>query len=89
MSNESRKLVKATENIAKEFGIKFCTKCNLTRPVEGGRILPIGRGRTRWECATCVARKKPSGFSEKRKQDAVPGVQSQDGVQSDETLQRP
>lgn len=86
MSNSSRQLIRATESIAKNFGIKYCTKCNLSRPVDGGRIVPIGRGRTRWECSTCVERKKPSGFSEKRKKDAVPGVQSQDGVQPDEKL---
>jgi hypothetical protein len=88
MNETNRKLIKATEAIAKNYGIKYCTKCSLTRPIEGGRIVPVVRGRTRWECSSCVAKKSMSRFASKGKQDAVPGVQSQDGVQSNQELQR-
>jgi hypothetical protein len=62
----NRKLIKATETIAKEYGIKFCTSCNLTRPVEGGKTVPVANGRTRWKCATCAAKLKPTGFKNRK-----------------------
>jgi hypothetical protein len=90
VGNETtRKLIKTTEAIAKNFGLKFCTQCNLTRPVEGGKVFKITNGRTRWKCATCTARMKPSGFGEKRRKDAVPEVRQQDGMQPDKKLHRP
>ena len=58
----SRKLIEVTGAIEKNFGIKFCTQCSLTRPVEGGKVFPISNGRTRWKCASCVKKLKPSGF---------------------------
>jgi len=63
MSNKTnRDLAKTTEAIAKNFGLRFCTQCNLTRPVEGGKIFPLPNGRTRWKCASCTKKQKPSGF---------------------------
>ena len=48
MSNKTnRDLAKTTEAIAKNFGLRYCTQCNLTRPVEGGKIFPLPNGRTR------------------------------------------
>lgn len=66
MSLESRKLVKATENIANELGIRFCTACNLTKQAYGGKVKPLANGRTRWMCAGCAAKNKPAGFSQRR-----------------------
>jgi hypothetical protein len=62
MSMESRKLVKVTHNIAEDLGIRFCTACNRTRPAFEGKVKMLGNGRTRWMCAACAARNKPSGF---------------------------
>jgi len=62
MSAESRKLVKATNNIAEELGIRFCTSCNLTKSAYGGKVKAIANGRTRWLCAGCAAKNKPTGF---------------------------
>ncbi len=63
MSTESRKLVELTNKIAQDMGLKFCTSCNLTRPVQGGKVKTLINGRTRWLCATCAAKKKPTGFT--------------------------
>lgn len=63
MSDTSRHLVKVTEKIAENLGVKFCTSCNLTKPVENGKTKPVANGRTRWLCATCAAKKKPTGFT--------------------------
>lgn len=54
-------LVKATEAIAKNFGVKYCTQCNRTMPVEGGRIFTLSNGRTRWKCAPCFKKQRPPG----------------------------
>lgn len=62
MSTESRKLIAVTKKIEDEFGVKFCTQCNLTRPVKGGKVFTITNGRTRWKCASCTKKQKPSGF---------------------------
>lgn len=62
MSTESRKLIELTKNIAANMGIKFCTSCNYTKPVEGGRTKLLSNGRSRWLCAMCAAKKKPTGF---------------------------
>jgi transposase-like protein len=62
MSAESRKLVELTNKIAVEMGVKFCTSCNLTKPVEGGKTKPVANGRSRWLCASCAERKKLSGY---------------------------
>jgi hypothetical protein len=86
MSNTSRHLVKVTEKIAENLGVKFCTSCNLTKPVGGGKTKSVANGRTRWLCASCANKQKPMGFSEKRRQDAVPKLRPQDGVQSDQKL---
>ena len=48
MTNASRQLINATQAIAKSLGLRFCTKCNLTRPAGGGRTKAITNGRTRW-----------------------------------------
>ena len=57
MSGEtSRQLVRATHAIAKNLGVRFCVKCNLTRSIEGGQTKKLANGRTRWECATCAAK---------------------------------
>jgi hypothetical protein len=61
MNDTYRELARATEAIAKNMGIRFCTKCNLTRPVEGGRSKLLSNGRTRWECSYCVS-KRTKGF---------------------------
>jgi transposase-like protein len=61
MNNTDRELINATEAIAKNLGVKFCTQCNLTRPVEGGKVFTLVNGRTRWKCATCFKKLKPSG----------------------------
>jgi hypothetical protein len=66
MSAESRKLVKATNNIAKDLGIRFCTHCNLTKSAHGGKIKFLANGRTRWMCAICAAKQKSSGFTYKK-----------------------
>lgn len=65
MSRESQKLTKMTQVIADEFGIKFCTSCNMTKPVTGGKTVPVANGRTRWKCASCSNRMKASGFKSK------------------------
>lgn len=63
MGNQTaRDLVKVTANIEKEFGVKYCTKCNRTRPVEGGKTRALGNKRTRWECVTCAAKTTPAGY---------------------------
>ncbi len=66
MSSTSRQLVKTTHAIAKATGMRFCTKCNLTRPTEGGKTVLIANKRTRWECASCAARRSPSGYASKK-----------------------
>jgi hypothetical protein len=66
MSETSRHLIRATESIAKNLGVKFCTACNLTKSVGGGKIKQLSNGRTRWMCATCAARKKPTGFKQEK-----------------------
>lgn len=66
MSTETRKLIETTKRIAKEFGVKFCTACNLTKPVEGGKVKLLSNGRSRWLCAVCAAKGKPSGFMFKK-----------------------
>lgn len=71
MSNTSRQLAKATHAIAKATGLRFCTKCNMSRPAEGGRIRPINNGRTRWECASCAAAKTESRYSSGHKKKKV------------------
>jgi hypothetical protein len=62
MSLQSKKLAKVTHTIADELGIRFCTSCNLTKPAHGGKTVAVANGRTRWKCASCTARMKPSGF---------------------------
>jgi hypothetical protein len=61
MNRIDRELINATQAIAKNLGVKFCTQCNLTRPVEGGKVKVLINGRTRWKCSTCAAKQKPSG----------------------------
>ena len=63
----SRQLLRATQAIAKNLGVRFCVKCNLTRAVEGGKLKVLAGGRTRWECATCAAKMKPPGIGRKTK----------------------
>jgi transposase-like protein len=65
MSSESRKLVKATENIANELGIRFCTACNMTKSAYGGAVKPLTNGRTRWLCGVCASKRNPAGFKNK------------------------
>jgi hypothetical protein len=88
MSAESRKLVALTHKIANDLGVKFCTSCSLTRPASGGKTVLVANGRTRWKCASCTAHMRPSGFKTKRRDDAVPPVRQQDGLQPDEKLYR-
>lgn len=61
MNKTDRELINATEAIAKNLGVKFCTQCNMTRSVEGGKTVTLSNGRTRWKCLTCVKKQKPSG----------------------------
>lgn len=63
MSKTSRHLVKVTEKIAENLGVKFCTSCNLTKTLEGGKIKRLSNGRTRWLCAMCAKKQKPTGFT--------------------------
>lgn len=63
-----KQLVRVTHAIASEYGVRYCTKCNRTRPAEGGRTKLITNGKTRWECAGCVARKTVSPFTRKNKE---------------------
>lgn len=66
MSGEtSRQLVKSTHAIAKHLGIRYCTKCNSTRPTEGGKTKVLSDGRTRWECATCSVKTSPPKLGKK------------------------
>lgn len=65
--SKTRELIELTATIARVTGMKFCTQCNLTRPVAGGAVKTLPSGRTRWKCATCAAKKKPSGFTTKEK----------------------
>lgn len=59
MSNTSRKLVKINDNIANDFGVRYCTNCNLTRNAEGGKWIVYANGlRRRWKCAGCVDSEK-------------------------------
>ena len=83
MSKSSRKLVELTNKIASSLGVRFCTSCNITKPADGGKTVLVANGKTRWKCASCNAKMKPSGFSGLRRQDAVPEVRQQDGLQSD------
>lgn len=57
MSSSNRELIKVTKAIEKNFGVKFCTNCHQTKPVEGGMTRKLLKGGTRWECALCVAKK--------------------------------
>jgi transposase-like protein len=61
MNETTRELINATQAIAKNLGVKFCTQCNLTRPVDGGKTVTLINGRTRWKCSTCAKKQKPSG----------------------------
>jgi hypothetical protein len=66
MSAESRKLVKITERLADEHGVRFCTNCNATRPKEGGVWVVYQNGlRRRWKCGTCVRAAKERLQNEK------------------------
>ena len=66
MSDTTRHLIKVTEAIAKNLGVKFCTQCNLTKPVEGGKVRTLSNGRTRWMCVMCTNKRKPSGFKKEK-----------------------
>jgi hypothetical protein len=58
MGDINRELVRATESIAKDLGIRFCTHCNQTRAAHNGKFKTTANGRTRWICAECVKRGK-------------------------------
>lgn len=45
--------------------VKFCTSCQVTKPVEGG-LRKITRGRPRWICRWCLAKAAPGPRSERR-----------------------
>ena len=62
MNKIDRELINATEAIAKNFGVRYCTQCNRTQPVEGGKIFTLANGRTRWKCAPCFKRQRPPGL---------------------------
>jgi hypothetical protein len=61
-----RAVTRVTEAIEKNFGLRFCTQCHLTRASEGGKVFSLSTGRTRWKCATCVAKATPSGLGKKK-----------------------
>lgn len=61
ISSVSRDLLRATEAIAKNLGVKYCTQCNRTQSVEGGKVFMLSNGRTRWKCAVCTKKQKPAG----------------------------
>ena len=59
MSNTSRKLAKINDNIANDFGVRYCTSCSLTRNAENGKWIVYGDGlRRRWKCGGCVDSEK-------------------------------
>lgn len=66
MSASSSKLSRVTKTIADSLGVRFCTSCNKTRPVEGGKAKTTSFGRSRWMCAMCAERNKPSGFAKEK-----------------------
>jgi hypothetical protein len=67
MTTGSRQLINSTRAIAESLKVRFCTKCNLTKSVDGGKTKTLLNGRTRWECASCVAATTPGRFAAKGK----------------------
>lgn len=50
----SEMLKKASQNIEREYGVRYCTNCASTQPVEGGKWIIYSNGlRRRWKCARC------------------------------------
>ena len=51
----SDKLKNISNKIEKEFGVRYCTNCASTQPVEGGKWTIYNNGlRRRWKCAKCI-----------------------------------
>jgi len=40
---------------------KFCTSCQMHKPVEGGKVLATKN--KRWKCKSCLTRKAPSIYT--------------------------
>jgi transposase-like protein len=73
VSKQSRQIAALTLKIADELGVRYCTSCNRTQKSAGGKTKVILGKRSRWMCATCATKNKPSGFNTRR-EDAVPQV---------------
>lgn len=58
----STELTDLTATIAKVTGMRFCTKCNITRRSEGGKTKMMSNGRIRWMCRECAQKKSTIGF---------------------------
>jgi len=71
MSTSSRKLVRTTQAIAEQLGVRFCTKCHLTRATFGGKTKPLANGRSRWECAECVEKTKAAASQKKQEKETT------------------
>jgi hypothetical protein len=54
MGDINRELVKATQKIADDLGIRFCTHCNKTRSSHNGKFRVTANGRQRWVCSNCM-----------------------------------
>jgi len=54
-SKGTKHLIKISEKIASDLGVRYCTSCNLTRAAEGGKWIVYDNGlRRRWKCGSCV-----------------------------------
>ena len=55
----TEKLTRISENIESLHGVRYCTNCMSTRPVEGGKYIVYANGlRRRWKCGSCTNKEK-------------------------------
>ena len=56
-SNNSANLRALTKVMEQHLGTKFCTNCQLRKPIDGGKTVP-NKHTARWYCAECYNRRK-------------------------------